>query len=161
MASINRWDPFQDALSLREAMNQLLEESFVRGGSAERGGKSFVPALDLSETPEAFLVEASVPGLKAEDLNITVENNVLTISGEVRQNNETNERNYHRIERRYGSFQRTVSLPNTVKADAISASLENGVLHLNIPKAEQVKARRISVNVGQNGAKTIETSKSA
>ncbi len=136
MANINRWEPFQDALTLREAMNQLFEDSFVRDQPASRNGKGFVPALDLSETPDAFVVEAALPGLKPEDLNITVENNVLTISGEMRQSNQTKERNYHRVERRYGSFQRTVSLPNTVKADAINASLENGVLHLNIPKAE-------------------------
>lgn len=156
MANINRWDPFQDALTLREAMNQLFEDSFVRDLPASGNNKNFVPALDLSETPDAFVVEAAVPGLKPEDLNITVENNILTISGEMRQNNETKDRNYHRVERRYGSFQRTVSLPNTVKADAINASLENGVLHLNIPKAEEVKPRRISVNVNQGDKKTIE-----
>ncbi len=156
MANINRWEPFQDALTLREAMNQLFEDSFVRDQPASRNGKGFVPALDLSETPDAFVVEAALPGLKPEDLNITVENNVLTISGEMRQSNQTKERNYHRVERRYGSFQRTVSLPNTVKADAINASLENGVLHLNIPKAEEVKPRRINVNVNQGEKKTIE-----
>lgn len=163
MATITRWDPFQDMVSLREAMNQLLEDSVVRGAAASRNSQSFTPALDLSETPDAFVVEAAVPGLKPEDLNVTFENNVLSISGTVRQNNESKERNFHRVERRFGSFQRSITLPNTVKADAISASLEHGVLHLNVPKAEEVKPRRITINVSnaaQNGQEQVlESSK--
>jgi HSP20 family protein len=156
MATITRWDPFQDMLSLREAMNQLMEESFVRP-AAGRNGQSFVPALDLSETAEGYLVEAAVPGLKPEDLEITVENNVLTIKGETRQEVDDKQRNFHRVERRYGSFQRTVGLPTTVKADAIKAELTDGVLRLEIPKAEEVKPRKISVNIGEN--KAIEAAK--
>ncbi len=147
MTTLTRWDPFQDMLSLREAMNQLLEDSFVKMPIGNRGIAGFVPALDLSETADAFIVDAAVPGLKAEDLNITLENNILTISGEMRDEREQKERNYHRVERRFGSFQRSVSLPNTVKADEINATLKDGVLHLEIPKAEEVKPRRISVNV--------------
>jgi HSP20 family protein len=151
MATITRWDPFQDVLSLREAMNQLVEESFVRP-AAGQNGKNFVPALDLSETAEGYLVEAALPGLKPEDVEITVENNVLTIKGETRQEVDDKQRNFHRVERRFGAFQRTVGLPTTVKADAIQASLTNGVLRLEIPKAEEVKPRKISVNVGANKA---------
>ena len=151
MATITRWDPFQDVLSLREAMNQLMEESFVRPTTAQNG-KNFVPALDLSETGEGYLVEAALPGVKPEDVEITVENNVLTIKGETRQETDSKERNFHRVERRFGSFQRTIGLPTTVKADAIQASLTNGVLRLEIPKAEEVKPRKISVNVGENKA---------
>jgi HSP20 family protein len=136
-------------LSLREAMNQLMEESYVRP-AAGRNGQSFVPALDMSETEEGYLVEAAVPGLKPEDLEITVENNVLTLKGETRQQAEDKKRNYHRIERRFGSFQRTIGLPTTVKADAIKASLSDGILRLEIPKAEEVKPRKISVNVGES-----------
>jgi len=151
MAILNRWDPFQDMLSLREAMNQLMEESFVRP-SAGRDGQGFVPALDLSETGEGYLVEAALPGLKPEDLEITVENNVLTIKGQTRQEVDDKQRNFHRIERRFGSFQRTIGLPTSVKADAIQAELTNGVLRLEIPKAEEVKPRKISVNVAENKA---------
>ena len=153
MATITRWDPFQDVLSLREAMNQLMEESFVRPTAAQ-GGQNFVPALDLSENAEGYLVEAALPGLKPEDVEITVENNVLTIKGETRQEVDDKQRNFHRLERRFGSFQRTIGLPSTVKADAIQASLTNGVLRLEIPKAEEVKPRKISVNVGEH--KTFE-----
>ena len=158
MATITRWDPFQDVLSLREAMNQLMEESFVRPTTAQNG-KNFVPALDLSETGEGYLVEAALPGVKPEDVEITVENNVLTIKGETRQETDSKERNFHRLERRFGSFQRTIGLPTTVKADAIKAELTNGVLRLEIPKAEEVKPRKISVNVGQN--KAIEVGKNS
>jgi HSP20 family protein len=149
MASVTRWDPFQDVLSLREAMNQLMEESFVRPNTAQ-GAKNFVPALDFSETAEGYLVEAALPGLKPEDVEITVENNVLTIKGETRQEVDDQKRNFHRIERRFGAFQRTIGLPTTVKADAIQASLTNGVLRLEIPKAEEVKPRKINVNLGEN-----------
>ena len=156
MASLTRWDPFNDMLSLREAMNQLLEESFV-APTASRQGPGFVPALDLSESEDGYMVEVAVPGMKPEDLQITVENNVLTIKGEVRHESEEQKRNYHRVERRYGAFQRTVALPSTVKADAINASLDSGILRLDIPKAEEVKPRRISVNVGSE--KQIEVGK--
>jgi HSP20 family protein len=156
MATVTRWDPFQDVLSLREAMNQLVEESFVRP-AAGQNGKNFVPALDLSETAEGYTVEAALPGVKPEDIEITVENNVLTIRGETRQESDSKQRNFHRIERRFGSFQRTIGLPTTVKADAIKADLTNGVLRLEIPKAEEVKPRKISVNVGES--KTLEAAK--
>jgi HSP20 family protein len=156
MTNLTRWDPFSEMLSLRDAMNQLFEESFV-APSFTRRGQGFVPALDLSETDDAFLVEATVPGLKPEDLEITVENNVLTIKGEMRQETEDRKRNYHRVERRYGQFQRTIALPSTVKADQIQASLSNGILRLEIPKAEEVKPRRIAVNVGES--KQIEVGK--
>jgi len=156
MATIARWDPFQDVLSLREAMNQLMEESFVRPTGAQNGN-NFVPALDFSETAEGYLVEAALPGVKPEDVEITVENNVLTIKGETRQESDSKQRNFHRIERRFGSFQRTIGLPTTVKADAIKADLTHGVLRLEIPKAEEVKPRKISVNVGES--KTLEVAK--
>ena len=146
MSNISRWDPFQEALSLREAMNQLFEESVVRGTPA-RNGNSFVPALDLSETVDGYLVEVAVPGMRAEDLKLTFENGVLTINGEVKQQNEQRERSYHRVERRYGRFSRSITFPSTVQGDAIAANLEHGVLTLNIPKAEAVKPRQITINV--------------
>lgn len=145
MSNITRWDPFQDAVTLREAVNRLFEESFVPSEPAR--GATFAPALDLSETPEAYVVELAVPGMKAEDLNVAFENGVLTISGEVKQSAESKERNFHRVERRFGRFSRSVSLPATVRPDAIEAKLESGVLHLNIPKAEEMKPRKITINV--------------
>jgi HSP20 family protein len=146
MTTLNRWDPFNDMLTLREAMSQLFEESYV-APVAGRNGKGFMPALDLSETTDGYLVEVVVPGLKPEEIDVTVENNVLTIKGTSNRQAEDTKRNYHRIERRYGSFQRTIALPTTVKADGIAAELSNGILRLEIPKAEEVKPRRIGVSV--------------
>ena len=156
MTTLTRWDPFNDMLTLREAMSQLFEESYVAPTNG-RNGQGFVPALDLSETTDGYLVEIAVPGLKPEDLDVMVENNVLTIKGKLDRQAEDRQRNYHRIERRYGSFQRTIALPSTVKADSIAADLNNGILRLEIPKAEEVKPRRIGVNVSQG--KTLEVGK--
>ena len=156
MTTLSRWDPFNDMLTLREAMSQLFEESYVAPTGA-RNGQGFVPALDLSETSDGYLVEVAVPGLKPEDLDVTVENNVLTIKGSLNRQTEDTKRNYHRVERRYGSFQRTIALPSTVKADGIAAELNNGILRLEIPKAEEVKPRRIGVSIGE--AKALEVGK--
>lgn len=157
MANITRWDPVQDMLTLREAMNQLFEESFVAPSTLHRRAEGFVPALDLSETEDGYTVELAVPGMKAEDLEITMENSVLTIKGQVKQETEDRKRNYHRIERRFGTFQRSVSLPTTVKTDAIKAELNDGVLRLDIPKAEEVKPRKITVSVSPG--KQLDVSK--
>lgn len=146
MANITRWDPLQEMLTLREAMNQLFEESYVSPAQA-RQRQGFVPALDLSETPESFIVEMAVPGMKPENLDIAVENGVLTVKGEVKQETTDKNRQYHRIERHYGAFTRTLNLPTTVKVDAIQANLRDGVLHLDIPKAEEVKPRKINVAI--------------
>lgn len=140
-------NPFQEALTLQEAMNQLFENSYVRPGSAQRANEQFVPAMDISETEQAYIVEAAVPGLKPEDLNVTVENNVLYVSGEIRQEKTAEDQSYHRVERRFGKFQRSLTLPNTVKFNDISATMNNGILRLEIPKADEVKPRQISVKV--------------
>ena len=157
MSNVTRWDPFNDMLSLREAMSQLFEESYVSPSVSRRGQGGFVPALDLSETADGYLVEVVAPGLKPEDLQITLENNVLTIKGELLQETQDKHRNNNRVERRYGGFQRTIALPSTVKSDAIKAELNNGILRLDIPKAEEVKPRRIDVKVATD--KQIEVSK--
>ncbi|GAB4110589.1 MAG: Hsp20/alpha crystallin family protein [Roseiflexaceae bacterium] len=146
MSNVTHWDPFQEMLTLREAMNQLFEESVVNPATV-RGTKSYVPALDLSETTNGYTVELAVPGLKAENLEVTVENNILTIKGEIKRTAEETQRQYHRVERRYGAFTRTIGLPSTVQADAIQAELHDGILRLEIPKAEAIKPRKISVNV--------------
>ena len=150
MSNMTRFDPLSEMLTLREAMNSLLEESFVspRGGQ----GQSLSMPLDVAETKDAFIVEASLPGVKPEDLDITIQDNVLTISGETRQEQRSGEKaNYHRIERRYGRVARSLSLPTQVQPDNVQATLNNGILRLEIPKAEAVKPRKISVNVASGG----------
>jgi HSP20 family protein len=148
MATMNRWDPFQDALTLREAMSQLFEQSVVDPTSNSRG--QFIPALNLSETPESYIVELAVPGIKQDDLDVTVENSILTIKGEIKQETQEKNRNYHRREWRAGAFVRTVSLPTSVNADQIHAELKDGLLWLNIPKDEAAKPRKISLSMNGN-----------
>lgn len=149
MTTVTRWDPMQESLSLREAMSQLFEESFVP--SSGRGGAGFAPAMDVSETEDGYVIEAALPGVKPEDVDVTLENNVLTITGEMRQESSDKKQHFHRVERRFGAFQRTIGLPTSVKGDAINAALTNGVLRLEIPKADEVKPRKISINIGENG----------
>jgi HSP20 family protein len=141
----SRVNPAHEVMTLRDAMNRLFEESFVQP-FFERG-EGISPAVDVCETPTSYIIEASLPGLKAEDLNITVEKSVLTISGELRKEEETTERNYHRIERRFGTFERSFTLPGNARFDEIKATLKNGVLSVEIPKAEQEKPRQINVKV--------------
>ena len=153
MANVTRWDPFGEVMTLREAMNSLFEDSFVNPATA-RNVNLGMP-LDVAETQAAFIVEASLPGVKAEDLDITIQNNVLTISGETRQQKANGEKqNYHRVERRYGRFSRSISLPTQVQSDKVAAELTNGILRLEIPKAEAARPRKISVNI--NGAQKTE-----
>ena len=147
MANIRRFEPFGEMLTLRDAVNQLFEESFVNPARMSNGNAFSMP-LDVSESQDEFIVDAVVPGLKPEDLDITIQDNVLTIRGETRKQQQTGDKptNFHVMERRYGRFSRSVSLPTSVKSDAVRATLEHGILHLEIPKAEEVKPRRITVN---------------
>lgn len=158
MANLTRFDPFADMLSLREAMNQLLEESFVSPARGTNGGNVNMP-LNVSETADAFVVEAVVPGVKAENLDITLQDNVLTLTAETRQEQQSGgQQAFHRVERRYGRVSRSVGLPSQVQGDAVQATLENGVLRLEIPKAEAVKPRKITVNVNSAQPQQLDVS---
>jgi HSP20 family protein len=152
MANVTRWDPFGEMLTLREAINGLFEDSVVQP-AAGRGQNVAMP-LDVAETPHAFIVEAVVPGIKEEDLDITLQNNVLTISGEVRQEQQSGEKpHFHRVERRYGRFSRTIGFPMAVQTEGVQASLANGILRLEVPKSEALKPRKITLN--NNGATQV------
>jgi len=156
MSNMSRWDPFGEMLTLREAMNSLFEDSYVSPRNGGRGQTLGMP-LDVAETKDAFIVEASLPGVKPENLDITLQDNILTITGETRQEESTGEKpNYHRVERRYGRFSRAVSLPTQVQTDNVQASLNNGILRLEIPKAEAVKPRKITVNAGSGANQPID-----
>ena len=157
MSNMTRWDPFGEMMTLREAMNSLFEDSVVNPRSVR--GQTLGMPMDVSETADAFVVEAALPGVKPEDLDITLQDNVLTITGETRQEqNEQQKANYHRVERRFGRFSRSVALPTQVQADRVAASLNNGILRVEVPKAEQVKPRKITVNAGgsSNENQTID-----
>lgn len=150
--SMTRWDPWGDLVSLREAMNNLLEESFVRPRPGASAGTPAGLAIDVRETADAFVVAASVPGVNSDDVDITVLGDVLRIRGERREPAEQDGQNGRWIirERRVGAFERTVSLPTTVKSDAASAEFADGVLTVTLPKAEEAKPRSIPVRGGTN-----------
>lgn len=144
MANQVRREPRHDSMSLRDAMDRLFEESIVRPwGSAPSEASSV--ALDMFQTDDAVVVKASLPGVKPEELSITVTGDMLTIKGETKTENEVKEDNYIRRELRYGSFTRSVPIPVSVQSDKADATFENGVLTLSLPKAEEVKPKAIKV----------------
>lgn len=143
--AIERWDPFREAVSLRDAMNTLFQESFVRpGGPAGQGGYAALP-LDVCETENEFVVKAALPGVKPDDVQITVHGDTLTIRAESKADEEKQGEHWHIRERRFGAFQRSVSLSTPVNSDNAQARYEDGVLTLTLPKSEAAKPRQIKV----------------
>jgi len=146
-ATFNRWEPFRGASTLQEQVNRLFGNALER--SAEESNlTSWAPAVDIYETEHELVVKADVPEVDPKDLDIRVENNILTIRGERKFEKKVNEENYLRVERAYGTFSRSFSLANTVNSEAIKADYQNGVLTLTIPKREEAKPKQIKVNVG-------------
>jgi len=146
MSHIVRWEPFRELVSLREAMDRLFEESFVRPGGRRLAPAGMeTPAVDVYQTDDAVVVKSAIPGIKPEDIDISITGDTLTIRGETRVEEEVNEENYIRRERRYGSFCRSLALPLPVVTDKAEAEFENGVLTLTLPKAEEVKPKAIKI----------------
>jgi HSP20 family protein len=143
--AIQLWDPFREAVSLRDAMNALLQESFIRPGALLPQDGSAILPLDVIETEDAFVIKASVPGVRPEDVQITVQGDTLTIRGESRSEEEKKDERWHLRERRFGTFQRSLSLAMPVKSDKAQATFEHGVLMLTLPKAEEAKPRQIKI----------------
>ena len=146
MTKLVRWEPFRELVSLRDAMDRLFEESFVRPQSGwiapvEAG----TLAVDMYETDDAIVVKSPIPGINPEDLDISVTHDVLTIKGETKVEEEVKEENFIRRERRYGSLQRSVAIPVPIMADKAEAEVDNGILKLTLPKAEEVKPKAIKV----------------
>ena len=145
--TLNRWEPFRGAATLQEQVNRLFGNVLEHSGEASNL-TSWAPAVDIYETEHELVVKADLPEVDPKELDIRVENNLLTIRGERKFEKKVNEDNYLRVERAYGSFSRSFSLANTVNADAIKADYQNGVLTLTIPKREEAKLKQIKVNVG-------------
>ena len=146
MAHIVRWEPFRDLISLREAMDRLFEESFVRpraGWLTPFGAEAL--AVDMYETDEDVVVRTSVPGVKPEDIDITITGDTLTIKGETKTEEKVETANYIRQERRHGAFSRSLTLRTSIVPENAKAEFENGVLTLTLPKAEEVKPKTIKV----------------
>jgi HSP20 family protein len=150
MANLVRWEPFEDVMTLRDAMSRLFDESLVRSGpfglwpfGSREDGSAL--AVDMYETDGDVMVKASLPGLKPEEVDITITGATLHIRGEKKEETEEKRGDYYLKERSYGSFERALTLPLDVKADEAEASFEDGVLTLKLPKAEQVKAKQIKI----------------
>ncbi len=144
MSNITRWEPAREIMTLREAMDRLFDDAFTRPLTFVRDGWS-APAIDMYQTDDEVVVKAALPGIKADEVQINVTGDVLTIKGEVKHEDEKKERSWHIREQRYGSFERSVALPTDVVADKAKADFENGILTITLPKAEDVKPRTITV----------------
>jgi len=156
MTTISRWDSFRDMATLNSRLNQIFSE-YGRGND-ELTTTGFVPPVDIYEDAHNVTLKLEVPGIEEKDLDIRVENNTLTVRGERRFEQEEKEENFHRIERRYGSFSRSFTLPNTVDSDKVQASYVNGVLQIQLAKKAEAKPKQIKINIGANAnaQKTIE-----
>jgi HSP20 family protein len=157
-----RWEPTRELSSLPSDVNRLLNAFFdapVGGNGTSR--RTWIPAMDLVETEDHFLLRADLPGLSEQDVSIELQDNVLTLSGERKAEHEERNEGYHRVERAFGRFSRSLTLPEGVDTDAVQASFDDGVLEVRIPKPEERKPRRVAISVG-NGDKpeAIEGSES-
>ena len=147
--AIIRWDPFREMTQLQNRFDRLFE---AVGGRQE----SWLPAVDVFDTQDAVMLKAELAGMDPDDIQIEVEDNVLTIKGERKFEEQVDEERYYRVERRFGSFQRSLALPQGVKPDRIEAAYDDGILTVTVPKAEQEKPKRIEVQA----RKTVEAKKS-
>ena len=144
--AMERWHPFTELMGLRQAMDRLFEDSFVRPShTLETVGEVAAPALDVYQTPNEVVMKATLPGVKPEDINIDITGDTLTIKGESKAEQEVKREDHLYQERRYGAFSRSVVLPRGLKSDKTEATMEEGVLNLTIPKAEEVKPKAIKV----------------
>ncbi len=149
MTVLTRWDPFRELNALQNRMNRLFEEQYGGGREESLTAGAFVPPVDIYEDEHGIQLKLEVPGIEEKDLDIKVENNVLTVTGERKFEKEQKEENFHRIERRYGSFTRSFTLPNTVDTDKITADYGNGVLSVHLAKRAEAKPKQIKVDIGQ------------
>ena len=144
--AITRFDPFRDVVTLQNRLNSLFRD--FNDGDSPLTTASFVPAVDIYEDPQKVVLKLEVPGIEEKDLDIRVENHTLTVKGERKFEKEEKEENFHRIERRYGSFYRAFTLPSTVDTENVGATYNAGVLKLELKKKAEAQPKQIKVNVG-------------
>ncbi len=156
MTVMTRWNPYRELNSLQSHLNRLFEQQFGGRDESLTAG-AFVPPVDVYEDEHSVQLKLEVPGVAEKDLDIRVENNTLTVSGERKFDKEEKEENFHRVERRYGSFTRSFSLPTTVNTEDIKADYEQGVLKIRLAKRQEAKPKQIKVNIGT--AKPVEGQK--
>jgi HSP20 family protein len=150
MSSLSRFEPFRGLSTLHDQVSRLFNETLLNG-QGESALTAWAPTVDIYETPSELVVKADLPDVQEKDIDVRVENNLLTIRGERKFEKNVSEDNYLRVERSYGSFSRSFSLPNSVNAESIHADYKNGVLNVSLPKREESKPRQIKVNVTSKG----------
>ncbi len=153
MNAITRWDTSRGLTSLQDQVNRLFEDNFARDRSGHADLATWAPPVDIYETENELVLKADLPDLQHEDIDVRVENNMLTIRGERKFDKDVNEDNYLRVERNYGSFMRSFALPNTVSSENIRAEYRNGVLSLHMAKREESKPKQVKISVSANGNK--------
>ncbi len=151
-----KYDPFREIRSLQDEVNRLFTASYPTSGGREEMLNNWHPRVDVFENNDSLVLEAELPGMTKDDFELSFENNMLTLKGERKFEKKSEGDNYHRIERGYGSFTRSFTLPATVTAEGAKAEFENGMLRVSLPKREETKARKIEITGGDAGAKTIE-----
>jgi HSP20 family protein len=155
MTVITRWDPFREFSTLQDRMNRLFRDSYGPEGREETlNNTSFAPPVDVYEDEHSVNVKIEVPGVDEKDIDVRIENNVLTVHGERKFEKEEKQENFRRVERQYGSFTRSFTLPTTVDAEKVLANYDKGILKIALPKKAEAKPKQIKVNVG--GEKTLE-----
>ena len=155
-----RWEPVAELNTIQNEMNRLFNTFFDQPTPTGRSGGTgrWLPPMDLLETTEHYVLRADLPGLSDGDVNVQLEDNVLTVSGERNAEHEQQQEGYHRLERAFGAFSRSLTLPDGVDADAVQAHFDRGVLEIRIPKPEQKKPRNVQIKLGER--KTIESTES-
>ncbi|MCA1899362.1 MAG: Hsp20/alpha crystallin family protein [Chloroflexi bacterium] len=144
MSNLTRWEPAREMMTLRDAMDRLFDEAFTRPFRLYDRDLS-MPAVDMYQTDNEVVVKAAIPGVKADEVQISVTGDVLVIKGESKEKEETKQKAYHIREQRWGMFERTLALPTEVVADKAKAEFENGILTITLPKAEEVKPKTIAI----------------
>jgi HSP20 family protein len=154
--TIVRWEPLRELSSLQTEMNRLFNTAFDAPAGGNGGARRWTPAMDLVETDEHFVLRADLPGMTEDDVNIELEDNVLTVSGERKAEHEEKREGFYRVERAFGTFSRALTLPRGIDPEAVNASFANGVLEVRVPKPEQRKPRKITIGSVGEEPKTIE-----
>jgi HSP20 family protein len=158
---VTRWDPFRELASLQNRVNSLFQDYGRTGQDELTATGSFVPPVDIYEDEHKVTLKLEIPGINQDDVDVRLENNTLTVTGERKFEKEEKEENFHRIERRYGSFARSFTLPNTLDPESVTANYENGVLKIELAKRAEAKPKQIKVNIGSGKTlgKTVEATK--
>jgi len=157
--AIIRWDPYRDVVTLRERMNRLFDDAFSSREQGDLTAGTWSPSVDIHEKDKELVLTAEIPGVKEEDVDVEIEDNVLTLRGKKEFEKETKEDDYHRIERSYGSFYRSFTLPTNVDQDKIEANFDDGLLRITMPKKPELKPKKVNVLKGKNKKTEKKTKK--